>query len=344
MTMFRALVTGVALLAFGSASGAQEAISQKIPSEYWTVYKNRFVDASGRVVDDGNGGISHSEGQGYGMLLAYFAGSRADFDAIWAFTQRELLLRNDGLSAWKWSPTSAPNITDLNNASDGDILIGYALALAGKGWQRPDYTQAATAIVKALSATVVLGSSLLLPAASGFDTNDRADGPVVNLSYWIFEAFPVFAELDPSGNWPAVSNYGLTLVQQMSSQDGTLPPDWLSLQARAKPAKGFVPEFSYNAVRIPLYLARSGIMANTELRNLANAMSVEGGVGLKNVRTGETVEVLTDPGYRIIPALALCKADGTAIPTDLRTFQATIYYPSTLHLLALAWLGTSRCQ
>ena len=38
-------------------------------------------------------------------------------------------------------------------------------------------------------------------------------------------------------------------------------------------------------------------------------------------------------------ALAACALDGTAIPAELRRFQPTLYYPSTLHLLSLAYVA-----
>ena len=34
----------------------------------WLAFRNRFIAPEGRVVDTGNGGVSHSEGQGYAML------------------------------------------------------------------------------------------------------------------------------------------------------------------------------------------------------------------------------------------------------------------------------------
>ena len=46
----------------------------------WEVFRQDFVEASGRVVDNGQGGISHSEGQGYAMLFAVHYGDRATFE------------------------------------------------------------------------------------------------------------------------------------------------------------------------------------------------------------------------------------------------------------------------
>lgn len=347
MKRIAALTIGLAMLASGAVAAAQTPAGSSIPAQSWAAYKDRFVDDSGRVVDDGNGGVSHSEGQGYGMLLAYFAGSKADFDFIWAFTRNELLLRDDGLAAWKWDPNASPHVSDLNNATDGDILIAYALALAGKAWQNREYTEAAAGIVRAIASNVLVrrgDAPLLLPGVDGFASGERGDGPVVNLSYWVFEAFPVFAELDSETGWQSVSDQGLTLLRQTIGESGSLPPEWLSLAARPRPAKDFAAEFSYNALRIPLYLTRSDIGADDTLRQLANAMSADGGVAIRNLETGETKETLTDPGYRIIPAIALCKTDGRPVPEDLRAFQPTLYYPSTLHLLALAWLDAGGCR
>lgn len=121
-----------------------------IPPEAWSAYKSAFLDPGGRIMDTGNGNISHSEGQGYGMWLAVLSDSLADFELIWSFTRTELLVRDDGLSAWKWDPRTRPHVTDINNATDGDILIAYALALAAGQWNRQDYAEASTAMASAI--------------------------------------------------------------------------------------------------------------------------------------------------------------------------------------------------
>jgi Endoglucanase Y len=58
-------------------------------------YKALFIDG-GRVIDTGNGDVSHSEGQGYGMLFAIAADDKATFDALWQWT-KSTLMRKDGL-------------------------------------------------------------------------------------------------------------------------------------------------------------------------------------------------------------------------------------------------------
>jgi endoglucanase len=71
------------------------------PDALWAAYKQRFISAEGRLIDDSAGNVSHSEGQGYAMLLAAFAGDRATFDKLWAWTSSNLEIRGDGLAAWR---------------------------------------------------------------------------------------------------------------------------------------------------------------------------------------------------------------------------------------------------
>jgi endo-1,4-beta-D-glucanase Y len=318
--------------------------ASSIAAADWQAYKARFVDTSGRIIDDANGNISHSEGQGYGLLLSYLAGQPSDFDLIWSFTRTGLMLRDDGLAVWKWDPATKPHVTDANNATDGDLLIAYALALAGTAWSRPDLAKAAAGIADAVGKKTIeenQGRKLMMPAVTGFHGGDRPDAPVVNLSYWVFEAFPVLAKMAPETDWQRISDDGMALVAAGRLGPRKMPPDWLSLMARPKPAKGFPAEFGYNAVRIPLYLLRAG-NRDPEMLNpfREGMMAADGSVELTDIATGEVRHTLSDPGYRIIPALISCVLDGTKLPENLRSFAPTLYYPSTLHLLGLSFANS----
>ncbi|WP_313613096.1 glycosyl hydrolase family 8 [Agrobacterium sp.] len=339
MTPFvlRALrIAGLTLM----ASLPSKSFAATVDEQAWTAYKGAFLESTGRIVDTGNGNISHSEGQGYGMWLAVLAGNPADFELIWSFTKTELLVRNDGLAAWKWDPQANPHITDINNATDGDILIAYALALAAAEFNRPDYQQTARAIINTIAEKAVIqnaGRTLLLPAVEGFSATDRNDGPVINPSYLIFEAFPVFDMLSPSPVWQALTRDGVALLESFSFGDRKLPADWVSMKRRPQPAEGFAPEFGYNAVRIPLYLAQAKAGNTTLYTRLLTGMSVDNGsIATVDLRQNTVKDTLSDPGYRMVAAITACAANGTRIPDDLRSFSPTLYYPSTLHLLALS--------
>ncbi|NDV86730.1 endoglucanase [Aurantimonas aggregata] len=341
--MIHAAYRGAALAAAFAALTATTTMADaqaSIRTADWTAYQQSFIAPDGRVIDDGNGNISHSESQGYGLLLATLADDMAAFDLIWSFTRTELLLRDDGLSVWKWDPAATPHVTDPNNATDGDILIAYALALAGRQWQRPELLASSRTMAEAIAGLIGTrqGRTVIMPGSVGYGADERPDGPVINLSYWIFEAFPVFAEIAPDTDWQAVSDDGVALLQQSLLGPRRLPPEWLSLQARPRSADGFPAEFGYNAVRIPLYLMRAGVTDDALLRTLADGMSTETGeVAIVDIATGNVKTALADPGYAIIPALVGCVLDDTPIPQALQRFEPTLYYPSTLHLLSLSY-------
>jgi endoglucanase len=315
-----------------------------VSASEWQSYRSRFVGENGRVVDDQNGGVSHSESAGYGMLLAYLAGDRTGFERIWSFTRDELLIRDDGLAAWRWDPNSKPHVTDVNDASDGDILIAYALGLAGKGWGDARLTLAARKLAKAIDTALVrkVGDrTVLLPGVKGFTVADRPDGAtVVNLSYWIFEALPTLAELSPSNDWGALWKSGIELVGAARFGPAGLPTDWLALgdDGSVKPAAGFEPAFGYNAIRIPLYLLRGGVEDPGVLSPFAVNWTGGKDPGVVATASGKTSQALADPGYQMLSAALACALDRTPIPAALRQFTPTAYYPSTLHLLGLSFV------
>lgn len=316
-----------------------------VPIEAWNAYMAKFVADSGRIVDTANGDISHSEGQGYGMILAFLAGDRSNFERIWGFTRTELLIRDDGLAAWRWDPNSKPHVTDVNSASDGDLLIAYALARAGRSWGNQSYMDAARKLARALGSKLVVKSSdrlVLLPGGVGFAEPDRKDGPILNLSYWVFEAFPIFAQIAPETDWNKLSASGLDLLKVARLGPAQLPPDWISAPANGPVtlAEGFPPVFGYNSLRISLYLLRAGIVDTQILEGFRRSWLVENGgtPAVVDIPTGKVLTQLTDPGYRMLGASLACALSGTAIPQDLKRFEPTLYYPSTLFLLSWALL------
>src|ERR1700736_6013073 len=107
----RAPLPAIASTAAVPVSADTGALPGSVSAAAWQRYQSQFVRENGSVIDDANGGVSHSESAGYGMLLAFLAGDRASFERIWSFTRDELLIRDDGLAAWRWDPNSKPHVT-----------------------------------------------------------------------------------------------------------------------------------------------------------------------------------------------------------------------------------------
>lgn len=338
----RSFLSALGITAMMTLAGAAAEPGSITPEE-WSSYKESFV-SEGRVIDTANGNISHSESQGYGLMLAVLGDDPDGFAEIWQFTQDELLIRPDGLAAWKWDPAASPHITDENNASDGDILIAYALILAGETWKQPDYVDAARTIADAVGETSTMrwrGHDILLPGSFGFRREDLDDGPVINLSYWVFEAFPALARVAPTTDWLAIAQNGRRLVNEARFGPLELPTDWISLRrSEIAPAADFPAEFAYNSIRIPLYLMRSGSIEPALLRQFVAPLSGEEAATVM-VESGRPVDPLTEPGYRLIGATAACLLDGTPIDPELLTFQPQSYYGATLQLLTLSHLRES---
>ncbi len=304
----------------------------------WDSYKSRFVSAEGRVIDDGNGGISHSEGQGYAMLLAVAADDSLTFSRVWGWTVKELYRRNDGLASWRWSPTANPHITDANSATDGDLLIAWALARASHRWRSPEYGDAARRIALAIGRKATFQSRFgltLKPGASGFDAVNMADGPVVNLSYWVFPAFPALAELAPEIDWASLTKSGLAILAAAKFGPVDLPSDWISIKATPVPAKGFPPLFGYNAVRIPLYLVWGGLGTAETLAPFLRLTRDGAAPTLVDVSSGLPTEPFYDKGYRAIFDLAACAIGSRDALRAREPVDAEHYYSTALHLLAV---------
>jgi endo-1,4-beta-D-glucanase Y len=328
----RMMVLIMALLAaFRTTAAMGAAGPATLLVDGWRQYKDRFVTSEGRVVDNANGGISHSEGQGYAMLIAERLDDRPTFEAIWQWTQSNLLVRGDGLAAWRWSP-QVPHVADHNNATDGDLLIAWALAEASDRWHVSEYRRSARQIVEALAANVVISSrfgSILLPASTGFAGKDQPDAPVVNLSYWIFPAFKRLRAVSNAIDWDALTATGKTLIGLSRFGSRRLPSNWVSLaEAQPEPASSFPAVFGYDAVRIPFYLAW-GEPADRDLLKLFSPLDLS----VIDVKTASPSQKLADTDYGAIANLVECV--GSHSPVQWKAFHGEFYYPATLYLLAL---------
>ena len=112
----------------------------------WVHYKSRFLMPDGRIIDTGNNNVSHTEGQGFAMLFAVSSQDRASFDKIWNWTEKNLKNSKTGLFYWRYNPGESNPVADKNNASDGDVLIAWALLKADTRWHDKRYSTASDAI------------------------------------------------------------------------------------------------------------------------------------------------------------------------------------------------------
>jgi endoglucanase len=248
------LLVTAALLLLGISPGFAQ--SPSIAAE-WATFRNRFVTEDGRVLDTGNKAVSHTEGQGWAMLFAEAADDRNSFEKLWDWTRSKLQRRDNALFSWRYDPADPKKpVADANDASDGDILIAWALIRAAHRWHEPAYEHAARRIVNAIRRRLLVrasGGLVLLPGSRGFKDKD---GTIVNPSYYIYPALRAFARIEPSPEWARLRAHGLSLLADGRFGRWGLTPDWVDIDKKGDlaPAAKFPPRFGFEAIRVPLYL------------------------------------------------------------------------------------------
>lgn len=316
----------------------------------WRRFRSEHISATGRVIDSANGNISHSEGQGFALLLAEAAGDYKSFAKIKAWTDYVLGIRNDSLFAWRFMPFRGRPVPDLNNATDGDILIAWALFRASRRWQKPAFAQQARRILNDIKrhciARVADFGPLLKPGADGFET---AQHLVVNPSYFVFPALTAFAAETDDDFWRDVRAAGLALLEQSKFGNFNLPADWVEINSRGtvKIAQDHTPHYGWNAIRVPLYIAWDKQVPNQPhlepYHKLVSAYQDEAAIpAWLDLQTGEAADFKTSRGGADIYRLASCQSDNVATGTD--PCRALVnapapqpgedYYSSALGLLA----------
>ena len=232
------------------------SISSQSFASAWDDYKAKYLQQDGAIVDTGNNNMSHSEGQGYGLMFALAYDDKESFEKILNWTNQNLKDPKSGLFYWSYRRDGSDPIPDKNNATDGDLFIAWTLIKAGKKWQNKAYLKQGETLanlVTTLTATKVGGYNVILPGVSGFFYDNYV---VVNPSYFIYPAFKDLANYTYIKLWKELSSDGKKLLNNLSGQKIKLAPDWLELHADSTnlPAPQWPSRSSYDAIRVPLYL------------------------------------------------------------------------------------------
>lgn len=313
-----------------------------LPGGDWRLFKKLFVTRDGRVVDTGNGNITHSEGQAYGMILAEAYGDRRTFNRIWSWTQKNLQTRpNDKLLSWLWKPTGKGpegSVTDPNNASDGELLAAWALVRASKRWNSYPYQQSAAELLvdlRRLAVRQTPSGLVLLPGVDGFL---KADGLVLNPSYYVFPALRELAKIFPGSGWDQLDAAGRSLIREARFGKWRLNPDWLLDGEAITLGAPFPPDFGYNAVRIPLHVAwgdpTSDLLApyGDFWKDFPDLAAIPATVNLETDAFGPDPSL---PGVQSIARFVLaCRSGTRLVMRDMpRVSRDEPYYSASLKLL-----------
>lgn len=236
----------------------------------WDEYKHTYVHAAGYVLDpDRDGGSATSEGQGYALLRAAWMDDRETFARVFRWTE-DNLRRSDGLYHWLWSPAEGGHVVDENTAADGDQEIALALLLVADAFGVRAYRDRAVEILQAIRAVEWLDlPEGGFPAAGNWAVRER----ILNPSYFLPYAYPLFDEADPDGGWLDTRRAGYALLERIGRVPGfSLPPDFVVVgtdgEVRSLPVDHpLSSDFSFDAVRIYWRLAVDCLVAPDHLQS-----------------------------------------------------------------------------
>ncbi|MFD1913065.1 glycosyl hydrolase family 8 [Halodurantibacterium flavum] len=335
----------LALPLLGTPSMAQSAVDrQEVWQAAWEDWKTDFLRPDGRVVDEFQSDASHSEGQGYGMVLATEFGDAESFRLMNDWAQSQLAIRQDALMAWRWFPRRFEAVPDLNTASDGDLFRAWGLVRAATRFGEPRYLETAQRIAQHLLWICVAEDPrrpddlVLLPGAEGFR---KPDAVTVNPSYYMPLAMREIAQATGLSEFRRLAADGEALLAEAAQ--ARMAPDWVDVtRAGLRDPERLSYASGYDALRVPLFLIWSGRASHAAVHSAARVYRESGGgthAPTVVEPNGHVRETSSHGGYRAIQSLVTCAGNGGGIP---RYERGQGYFPSTLHLMSyVAWRSTS---
>lgn len=311
----------IAVLLLGSLLPGCRSARSDLPDQAflvraWAAYKETFIRPEGYVWDQRREEVT-SEGQSYALLQAVWMRDQETFSRVFAWTEAQLA-RPDGLYAWQWTPKDGGHVTDANTATDADQDIAFALILAGRAFGNEAYLERARRLLTAIRRHegIPLDGGWI-PCAGNWAVAER----IINFSYFTFYAYPVFAVIDPQGDWLGVRERAYDLLTRFLSRPGVLlPSDFAIVTATGAflPVSGrgrLSDAFSFDAMRVYWRVALDCLRNHfpracsdpARIRNIMDILSRDGTLYARYSVSGEKKSALTSISFlgSILPAIGL---------------------------------------
>ena len=225
----------------------------------WSEYKKQFITTSGQVVDGSDNNATYSRAIGYTLYLAYRFQDDTTFHKVYRWYRRNLHENSSGLTPKKWKGA------DKANESDGDIWIAYSMLLMAEKSYDGELMRLALKHIRAIRKNLIKsrgGKLFLLPSSYGYRDKDKI---IINLSYYRFDIFDKFAEVDDLDTWRRLSKDGEWLLNHSLFTPLKLHSDWISVDKKLSIKSAKNSSFGYDAIRIPLNLMQSSLPSKYKL-------------------------------------------------------------------------------
>jgi endo-1,4-beta-D-glucanase Y len=228
--------------------------SQYIASCAGSQYRVKFDDPTQTV----------SEGIGYGMLLAAYAGDQDLFNGLWAYYKANM--NGNGMMNWKIGGCSGASGT--NGATDADEDAAMALIVAAYQWPAATspytYKNEANTLITNINKCEIdkKTSPNFQPSAgdgwivcnTGTGNGCRNPSYMAPAYYTCWAASPYVTSPQPTASWTTVASVSYTLLNANVSSKG-LVTDWCDPNGVTNGCNGPSNTFGYDASRNPWRMA-----------------------------------------------------------------------------------------
>jgi endo-1,4-beta-D-glucanase Y len=223
-------------------------------ADAYNTWKTNYVRACGseyRVLfDDGSSTVS--EGIGYGMLLAAYAGDKALVDGLWAYYKTNA--NGNGLMNWKIGGCTGASGT--NGASDADEDAAMALIVAACQW--PSATSPYNYNTEANTLITAIGNKEVVPGSNQINNGDGwgFSNTCRNPSYFAPGYYRMFAgQVSAQASlWNNAASASYTLLNANVNSSTGLVSNWSDNNGSPNTCNG-PNEYGYDACRNPWRMA-----------------------------------------------------------------------------------------
>jgi endo-1,4-beta-D-glucanase Y len=269
------------------------ALASDATSAYNT-WKSQYVAACGanfRVkFDDPTQTVS--EGIGYGMLIAAYAGDKALFDGLWGYYKANS--NGNGLMNWKIGGCSGAS--GSNGATDADEDAAMGLVIAAYQWPAATspytYSTEATTLIKAINKCeidkntspnfqVSNGDGWINCNSSG--NNCRNPGYMAPAYYKCWSTTSYLSSTTVTAPWSTVESVAMTLVNANANATTGLASDWSDQNGTVNTCNGGVSGWGYDASREPWRMATYAAWYGN-----ANAITISNRIAAATLSAGAT--------------------------------------------------------
>jgi len=187
------------------------------------------------------------------------------------------------------------------------------------------------------------GYTLLLPGEWAKPSRNSPHA-VVNMSYFIPITLQIFKGLAPRYPWGKIHIDSVRILDDMIHP----PSDWTSINEYGEPmpARGFPASFSYDAVRIPMYMLQAGIRhgKTEEILSAIWGLPQAGPTYSFDVMTMAKTDRFWGNSYELTHDLIHCAQSGQQVPLASLGMKMNNYFDSSLHLMMMASLYSTYPQ